>query len=119
MSNKGAKDWSERAADSMASRRARWDKDQKAGATAEYGADVASGAIGATGAGKGDSRRPTDQELYDAGYQAAFADTKEERERWVAEWQRLHDARRPALEPADEVEEDDTPAMYKREDTGA
>lgn len=121
MSDKGAKDWKERAADSMASRRARWDKDQVKDATAEYGADVARGVIGAAGAGKGDKRRVTDQELYEAGYMAAYAETAEARESWARRWQTLHDARRLATEPVEieKEEKDDTPAMYKRGDTGA
>lgn len=145
MSDKGARDWKVREKDSMANRRSRWDADQKKDAVDHYGKNTAMGNVrGSTGAGKGDKTRPTNAEKYEAGYNACFANTPEEREMWAARWQALHDAERqdqqePVLcakcgyytvpplctkcgEPTPELEEDeedDTPTMYKREDTGA
>lgn len=120
MGDKGAKDWDVRQKDSMASRRKRWDADQKKDAVAYYGKNTAMGNVSGAGAGKGDKRRPTDAEMYEAGYMSAHADTPQERERWAKKWRALRDGKRHVQpEPELEEDDDDTPAMYKRGDTGA
>ena len=48
--------------------------------------------------GKGDTRRPTDRKLFDAGYMAAFAKTPDERKKWSQIW---HDLRTQRKEPND------------------
>jgi hypothetical protein len=41
--------------------------------------------------GKGDKRRPTDPEMYEAGYMSTFAKTPQEREMWSKRWRALRD----------------------------
>ena len=100
---KGAKDWKVREKDTMARRRARWDKDQKAEAVEFYGKEKAMGMSGKRN-GKGDRRRPTNQEQYEAGYMATFAETPQERAMWAKRWQQLRDGK--VRDNADQVQPD-------------
>jgi hypothetical protein len=99
MSTKGAREWKTREKDSMSTRRARWDADQMKDAVDFYGKNRAMGNVrGGTGAGKGDKRRPTDAEMYEAGYMAAYAETPAEREQWKKKWRALRDRKRHGTE---------------------
>jgi hypothetical protein len=63
--------------------------------------------------GKGDARRPTDPDLYEAGYMSTFAKTPQEREMWSKRWKALRDGKRHVQpEPELEEEDDDLPRMY-------
>lgn len=41
-------------------------------------------------AGKGDSPRPVDNELYTLGQNILFAETEEEKQYWTREWEKAH-----------------------------
>jgi hypothetical protein len=85
----GEKRWKEQAAQSLADSRRRTPKDRMK----EFDSFHKNMDKGTKQAGKGDGRRPGNQEMYEAGYMATFAETPQEREKWAARWRALRDGK--------------------------
>ena len=81
----------ERANDNFSRRRSKLERSRRKGFDQHYGKQTAGGQRNMGGAGKGDARRPVDQELYDIGWELSFNKdlSDEQRDELQRKWDAL------------------------------